>query len=129
MKNALENILFNGIEALVGSDSFSQSMPTNITDTEDIYSFHTLLPGLDKEEVKVTIEENHLKIATIDNKNIDAAIKTLRKEFLSKNMERNFLLPNDADANNVNASLEQGVLNVKIGKLKKHSDTISITIS
>ncbi|KAE7996692.1 hypothetical protein FH972_001393 [Carpinus fangiana] len=89
-------------------------------ETPEAHVFKADLPGLKKEEVKVEIEEGRvLQISGERRKEEEEKKETWhRVERSSGKFLRRFRLPENARVDQVNASMEDGVLTVTVPKLE-----------
>ena len=79
-------------------------------------------PGLTKEDFKVTSSDNNLHIEMekkSENKEGKKHGQYLRREFSYEKFQQTLLLPEDAEADKIEAKVEHGVLNVHIPKKEK----------
>lgn len=103
------------------NDLFSVDLPEvgknyKASREEDVYNLSLALPGFDKEDLEIAIEQGILSIAY---RGEEAEWKT---PFV-----RNFSLPNDVDETAVEAKLDKGILTVSIPKMEeKKAKKISI---
>ena len=95
----------------------------NVIETEKEYDVELAAPGLDKEDFKVHVdEENNLHIEMekkTQNKEGHKHGRYLRREFSYEKFQQTLLLPDDVDAEKIEAKVEKGVLNVHLPKLEK----------
>ncbi|KAF2300372.1 hypothetical protein GH714_012541 [Hevea brasiliensis] len=100
-------------------------------ETPEAHIFKADVPGLKKEEVKVEVEDGRiLQISGERNKEEEKNDKWHRLERSSGKFLRRFRLPENAKMDNVKASLENGVLTVKVPKEEiKNPEVKSIEIS
>ena len=95
----------------------------NVIETEKEYDVELAAPGLDKEDFKVHVdEENNLHIEMekkTENKEGKKHGRYLRREFSYEKFQQTLLLPDDVDAEKIEAKMEKGVLNVHLPKLEK----------
>ncbi|XP_077236003.1 18.5 kDa class I heat shock protein-like [Tasmannia lanceolata] len=101
-------------------------------ETPEAHVFKADLPGLNKEEVKVEVEEGRvLEISGERNKEKEEKNDTWhRVERSSGKFLRRFRLPENAKVEQVKASMENGVLTVTVPKEEvKKPDVKSIEIS
>ena len=95
----------------------------NVIETEKEYEVELAAPGLDKEDFKVHVdEENNLHIEMekkTENKEGKKHGRYLRREFSYEKFQQTLLLPDDVDAEKIEAKVEKGVLNVHLPKLVK----------
>lgn len=89
----------------------------DITEDDKEYLIKAELPEVKKEDVKVTVENGVLTV-TGERKfeKEEKGKKYHRVERAYGNFVRSFTLPDDADANKVNAEFKDGVLKVRVTK-------------
>lgn len=89
----------------------------DIGERPDAYEVHAELPGVAKEDVHVTVEHG---VLTIEGEKKQAeekrASKLYRTERFRGHFLRRFALPEDADADRIEARFVEGVLDVVIPK-------------
>ena len=85
----------------------------DVYQTETGYVFEFSLPGVEKESVSVGLESGGL---VVSGERKAPRNHYLRKESPAGKFRRKFSLPSDADAQSVDAKLENGILSVMIGR-------------
>ena len=102
----------------------------NVMETEKEYDVELAAPGLDKEDFKVHVDEdNNLHIEMekkSENKEEKKNGRYLRREFSYEKFQQTLLLPDDVDADKIEAKVEKGVLNVRLPKKEKIQKTEAI---
>ncbi len=93
----------------------TQTPAVNILQTEKGVSLEMAIPGCDKKDVEISLEKN---VLTISCKKEDSKLTFSRREFSYHSFSRSFNLADSLDKNNIKSYMENGVLNVEIGKLK-----------
>lgn len=89
----------------------------DIIETEKEYLITAELPGVRKDEVKVTVENGVLNLTGERRfEKEDKGARYHRVERFYGNFMRSFTLPDDADAAQVNAEFKNGELKVHIAK-------------
>ena len=95
----------------------------NVIENEKEYDVELAAPGLTKEDFKVHIDaDNNLHIEMekkSENKEGKKHGKYLRREFSYEKFQQTLLLPEDAEAEKIEAKVEHGVLHVSIPKKDK----------
>ena len=94
--------------------SDANSFLVDIEEDDKQYRIYADLPGIDKKQVSVKVENNVLSIrAEIAPRKSESIVRSERAhgEFL-----RSFRLPQKVDAENISASLKNGVLTVQLPK-------------
>lgn len=92
----------------------------DITEDEKEYVVKAELPGLKKEEVKVSVEENVMTIS--GERKVEKEEKTKKYHRVERaygKFERSFTLPEQADGTKITADFKEGVLQVHLPKTEK----------
>jgi HSP20 family protein len=104
----------------------------NIVENDKEFRLEVVLPGWTRDEVKVEIDNDLLKISgeRKEEKENDSKDEFLRKEFKKESFERSFTLPKEIDHQKIDAKHQDGILSVIIPKdlktLEKMKRLISI---
>jgi len=90
----------------------------DVAEDDKQVTFHAELPGMGKEDVKVTINDDNVLIISGEKKREE---KTEQKNYMRVersygSFTRSFLLPENLATENVDAKFENGVLNIAIPK-------------
>lgn len=93
--------------------SFSPS--TKIENNESEYDIHITLPGLKKDDLKISVEDDTLNVS-YESESKDEG-KNYKKINYSS-FSRSFYLPPTTDIEKIKSSLEDGILSIKIPKIK-----------
>jgi HSP20 family protein len=92
----------------------------DISEDDKEYLIKAELPGLKKEEVKVTVEEGVMTIS--GERKVEKEEKTKKYHRVERaygKFERSFTLPDKADGAKVNAEFKDGMLQVHLPKTEK----------
>lgn len=118
--DGLMSDIFNDLPATFGKtfreDVFSFP-PVNIVEGADAYQLEVAIPGLEKADFNIKLDDNLLTIST-DKKEV-AKIETekvIRKEFSNKAFKRSFTLDEKIDALAIEAKYENGILKLNLPK-------------
>jgi HSP20 family protein len=103
---------------------------SNVSENDKEYKIEVSAPGLKKKDIKIDLDENILRISSeVENKKEEKNDGYYRKEFCKTGFQRSFTLPRLVDKEKITASMEDGILNVSIPKIKEEKkDTIKIDI-
>jgi HSP20 family protein len=119
------NRLFGNVNEGDSSSATAAWIPTvDIYEFADRFELHVDLPGVDPNQVELTLDGGVLTLAgdraeqQISNKR-DDEVQSLRVERGHGRFYRRFVLPETVDAEKVNATGKNGVLTVKIQKQEK----------
>ncbi len=113
--NSMFNNMFEGNEEEITACCWSPRV--EISEQEDRYLVDADLPGLEKEDIKVEVEDNVLSITGERRLEEEKEEQNyhLRERVYGK-FSRSFRLPAKVDANKINASFKNGVLSLIIPK-------------
>ena len=100
-----------------GWNGGAASPAANIHETKEGYHLELSAPGLNKEDIKVNIENGLLTIS-FDKKEEKQSeeYKTIRREFSYRSFKRSFSVDDEVDADNVQAKYENGILKLYLPK-------------
>lgn len=88
----------------------------DIYETEDDFYLTAVMPGVEKKDVKIKMEEGNLILMGRINYNETVNRKYVLKESESGNYYRKFKISESVDNTKIDASFENGILNVKLPK-------------
>lgn len=118
----LENIfLENSLDTLKNYETFS-TPAVNIIENLPNFVLELAVPGLNKEDFAIEIEEDTLKITSKKVEEKEEGLKDLKflkKEFNYTSFERSFKLPENIETDNIQANYENGVLKVTLPKMEE----------
>lgn len=93
----------------------------DIEENKNDYKLHADLPGLEKKDIKITVEDGVLSIS--GEKKHDKKEKEKGKYYYYERsygaFHRNFSLPDNVDEKSINANFKNGVLELVIKKTEK----------
>jgi HSP20 family protein len=125
-KNVVKNGMvpgFDGVFDSIFNDTFfSDRLVTrvpavNISESKDHYHLELAAPGLNKEDFKLSLENNLLSISVEQRQHENREDRNFnKKEFSYSSFVRSFTLPEAADVNGIDARYENGVLCIDIAK-------------
>ncbi|MEN8140207.1 MAG: Hsp20/alpha crystallin family protein [Thermodesulfobacteriota bacterium] len=87
---------------------------TNIHSNEQEIVLQVELPGLSREEVEITIEEEQLEIKGERQAQAPEGFESQRQEMSSGKFSRRFRLGRDIDASKITAALNNGILTLTL---------------
>jgi len=87
--------------------------PVNIVETNNGYVLEAEIPGVSKDSVEITVEENQLTILGRRPK-ADQNVQALYRESTDTDYRRVFELDPAVDAAKITANVEQGVLTIQL---------------
>lgn len=94
--------------------------PVDIEEKDKEFEISVELPGIKKDDVKISVKDNVLSISgekkqekKVDKENYHRIERTFGK------FQRSFTLPDYVDVENIDAEYKDGILNITIPKLKE----------
>lgn len=94
----------------------------DITESDTKIYVHAELPGISKEDVKISVNEDRL-LTIKGEKKVDDTVREknfIRTERSFGSFMRTFLLPENVDINAVEAKYDNGILELTIKKVEPH---------
>ncbi len=103
----------------------------NVHEAPEHYEIQAELPQVKKEDVKVTLERGVLTLSGERKyeKKEGGGSKPLRVESAYGSFVRSFTMPDDVDAEKIDARFENGMLSVKLGRVPNHTAPATKTIT
>ena len=96
------------------------SPSVDITETEIAYEVKAEIPGMDKKDIKISVQENVLLLSGEKKKEEEKEDQNYhRVERSYGKFERSFKLPTDVKADEIKAKYKDGVLSVEIPKAEE----------
>jgi len=84
------------------------------------YSLEMLVPGFNKENLSVELDDNKIFIKGETKYEDDTLMSELCKSFISKK----FIIPHDVDTSKIDADITDGVLSIKLPFTKKNKKKV-----
>ena len=95
----------------------------NVVETDNEYKLELAAPGMTKDDFKVHLNKDGNLVVELEKKNCGCKdkkeCKYLRKEFSYARFTQTLLLPDNADKDGIQASVENGILFIDVPKLQK----------
>lgn len=106
---------FNGGEA---EGNAMRSPSLDVSETERAYSVSLDLPGVTKDDVKITIDGRHVSVSaqTQRDETKKEGERVIYRERSTSSFARSFTLPEEVDQDNSQAKLDNGVLSLELPK-------------
>lgn len=114
--------LFDTFFADNGEDLGSRTWtpPVDIQETDDAYRIQVELPGLKKEDVQITLENNVLRLSGERKFEKETKQENYHRIERSYGMfSRSFALPTQVSSDKVEAKFEEGVLSIVVPKAEQ----------
>lgn len=117
----LKDPIFNALDEVFDSSKFRTQPQVNVTKNETEYKVLISVPGLTKEDLKITIKDSILKISYFNEK------KTETSHFVDS-FTKSYTLPDDVKEKDIEGKVENGVLELilPLDKKKPIERTLSL---
>ena len=126
----IENLMFGDRALTKAQESVATFAPqVNTREGEFAYHIDVDLPGVKKEDIKIDVKDNMLIIS--GERNFKDEVKEedyYRVETSFGKFSRSFNLPDSIDTENIDASAENGVLEVVVPKLALKDNVRNISV-
>lgn len=100
-------------------ENLEKTMPAvNVKEKENEYVIELAVPGYKKGDFKLTVDNNYLTISaeTREEKKEEEDKEYTRREFSYSSFNRSFNLPENTNADKIQAKYDNGILNLHIPK-------------
>jgi HSP20 family protein len=116
--NLLDEWLYNFPTNWGKDDQYLTNTPaSNISETAEAYHIDMNVPGRNKEEFTMQVENGLLTIRyEKKEEKVEKEVKTIRKEFAFQSFKRSFSLDDKIDTAGIQAKYENGVLHILLPK-------------
>jgi len=112
-------------DAFVADKLVTRVPAVNISETPEKFHIELAAPGLKKHDFKISAERGVLTVSVEQrNEQTDSNKKYNKREFSYSSFVRSFTLPESADDNQIDATYNDGVLQIDITK-KDEAKTVS----
>lgn len=130
LSRAFDRLLDDTVDRVFGHvvPSAATRLPAvDVRETEQAYTVHVDLPGVAKEDVKVTIDGKRVSVEAAAREEIRAeAERVLVRERSAVAYARSFALPVELDEGASQAKLDNGVLTLVLAKKVKPASQLTI---
>lgn len=86
---------------------------TNVAETESQFVVEVVLPGFDKSDIQINVEDSRLNITATPK---DDEQHYTYQEFKRRTVNRSFRLPKTVDQEQIAAKMEHGILTITLQK-------------
>lgn len=111
------------INNLFGSNIYNDIPPYNIVDNDKEFLIEFSVPGFDKKDFLLEVEENNLKVSKLSSKNDKTENNFFKRQFNYSQFEKNFTIPEEVSIEKINSKYENGILKIFLPKIKEFKQT------
>jgi HSP20 family protein len=102
----------------------------NILENNQGFELQLAIPGIQKEDVKISLEKNILNVSSEKEAlKIDEDTRFTRREFVFGTFSRSFTLPDTIDTDKIGADFKDGILKITLPKRAETKISKEIKIS
>jgi|GEM_PF-6369382 len=124
--DSIDNLLDSWLQEMVNNNPTSTQRNSNVISTEDFVEIQIETTGLTKEDAIIDIQDGILSVS-YDNKDVEQVQYTQQQIFIDS-FTNKYKLKNNMDQDNISATMLNGLLYIKIPKIKnKTASKIKIT--
>lgn len=129
LRTEMDDLLSGFLGGDVGDASQGRYTPAaDLYETDDMYVVEVEVPGVDRDDVEVSLEEGALTIRGRRGESADGQEYRRRERSIGR-FERHFRLPRGVETAGADARLEKGVLRVRVPKAEKaRSRTVEVQV-
>jgi HSP20 family protein len=117
-------------ESLVKNGGSTFVPKVDIVESENAFEIQFAVPGLSKEDFKIELNDNLLTVSgkrTLTNEKKEKTFHAIETQYGS--FTRSFSLPENVDANRINATYNNGILELSIPKDEKKTVKQTIKVN
>ncbi len=105
----------------------TSSLPAvNIKENEKSFMLELAVPGMDKKDLKIDINEDVLTVsAESKNETEEGKDGYMRKEYSYSSFVRSFYIPDNINREKIGANYKDGILSVELPKMEEEKNKIS----
>ena len=111
------------INNLFGSNIYNDIPPYNIVDNDKEFLIEFSVPGFDKKDFSLEVEENNLKVSNLSSKNNKLENNFFKRQFNYSQFEKNFTIPEEVNIEKINSKYDNGILKIFLPKIKEFKQT------
>jgi HSP20 family protein len=113
--NDVFDSLFN--DSVLNDRFVTKTPAVNIAETENEFQIELAVPGLKKEDFKISLDKNILSVSAEKKaENVEEGKKYSKREYSYTSFVRSFTLPEVADQAKIEAEYTDGILKLNVAK-------------
>jgi HSP20 family protein len=121
---------FNESLSRTGGSAYSFVPRVDIVENEKAYEIHVSVPGMNKEDFKLDLNDNYLTVSgerKFTKEQKDKNFHSIETQYGT--FSRSFGLPENVDAGKINAKYVNGILEITVPKDEKKTLKTTITVN
>lgn len=121
--------LYNSTDVFFGNDITNippgEDLDSCIQEEHNSYKIEIAVPGMSRNDIAVQVDGSVLQVSTVKRGNGSLFIS---KGFHNRHFDHSFILPPRSDVNNIKAKCRNGLLTIRIGKIRDEKEYSIIKI-
>ena len=107
------------INNFFGSNIYNDIPPYNIIDTDKEFLIEFSVPGFNKKDFSVEVEENNLKVSKLSSEKNKLENNFFKRQFNYSKFEKNFRIPEEVNIGKIYSIYDNGILKIFLPKVKE----------
>ncbi len=107
----------NNPQKLCGTYCKDYIPATDIVETDEKIALHLDMPGVDKKDISIKLENNVLDVKGQFDMSLFSDLEPLYAEHYANNYSRRFEISSKVDRSNIEAKMDNGVLTLELPKV------------
>ena len=107
------------INNFFGSNIYNDIPPYNIIETDEEFLIEFSVPGFNKKDFSIEVEDNNLKVSKLSTENGKFENKFYQRQFNYSQFEKKFTIPEEVNIDKINSIYENGILKIFLPKIKE----------
>ncbi len=107
------------INNFFGSNIYNDIPPYNIIDTDKEFLIEFSVPGFNKKDFSVEVEENNLKVSKLFSEKNKLENNFFKRQFNYSQFEKNFRIPEEVNIEKIYSIYDNGILKIFLPKVKE----------
>lgn len=130
LSRSFDRLFDNTFDRVFGNEPALRSPALDVAETEGGYSVSIDLPGVAKDDVKITIDGRHVSVSaqTQREETKKDGERVIYRERSASSFARSFTLPEEVDQEASQAKLDSGVLSLSLAK-KRAAASKQLTVN
>jgi len=130
LTDLFENLFGNTAREPMRKQTYDCEPSTNILENDNGFELQMAIPGVRKEDVKISLEKNVLSISSEKEMvKEDENVKYTRREFVYGTFCRSFTIPETVEVEKIKADFSDGILKIQLPKKEETKISREIKIS
>ena len=107
------------INNFFGSNIYNDIPPYNIIETDKEFLIEFSVPGFNKKDFSVEVEENNLKVSKLFSEKNKLENNFFKRQFNYSQFEKNFRIPEEVNIEKIYSIYDNGILKIFLPKVKE----------